>query len=242
MSNYEGLTTIMEELNSFSFDKTEYLFTGIHPNSLSLHKAELKWSTLDYFTPVNVENSFFKDYSDIYIFSSKFALMEKEIFKSLGFDFNRIDAICNVFFKQMSDFKMNNGNLDVISVFREQNDKNYESFEGVVGQFNYYSKIFSGGLDLAYSHIFIQLFLDVKDSLIKPKAKIAFPVSELGYFSVIVGTDELHSIAEQVVHAGVMNEFKALLIDKYPDECFDAIEFNEETLKQYLTIIDMDKI
>jgi hypothetical protein len=39
-----------------------------------------------------------------------------------------------------------------------------------------------------------------------------------------------------------MSEFKALLIDKYPDECFDAIEFDEETLKQYLTILSMDKI
>jgi hypothetical protein len=92
------------------------------------------------------------------------------------------------------------------------------------------------------ARIYIQLFLHYQDGVIHPRAKLTFPLSEEGYFSIIIGSDELYEVAQKVVKEGVMSEFKALLIDKYPDECFDAIEFDEETLKQYLTILSMDKI
>lgn len=239
----EGLTHILETINAFSFDGSTLLFEGIHPSSLILMKQSLKWSELDCFTPVNIEKNFFKYYSDVYMFSSKFSLMEREIYKGLGFDFDKVDSICESYVRYMHDFNMHKFDyLYVKAIFKEKFANKYDSFGGIASDCNYYSKEFSGGLNLNAARIFIQLFLHYQDGVIHPRAKITFPLSEEGYFSVIIGSEELYETALSVVKDGVHSEFKALLIDTYPDECFDAVEFNEETLKQYLTVINMEKI
>lgn len=241
--NKQGLIHIIETIKSFSFDDYELTFDGIHKNSLVLTKRAANWSALDFFTPSNVENNFFKEYSDIYVFSSKHSLMEREIFKSLGFDFEKVDSICAAYISHMHEFKMHKFEYFYVkAIFREQFASKHEAFAGIAADGNYYSKEFSGGLTLKDSRIYIQLFLHYKDGVICPRAKITFPLSEEGYFSVIIGTDELYANACALVKEGVHSEFKALLVDTYPDECFDAVEFNEETLKQYLTVLSMDNI
>jgi hypothetical protein len=239
----EGLKDFINTLNAYSFDTNELLFNGVHKTSLALTKHSVKWSELDYFTPINVEKNLFKDYSDIYVFTTKFSLMEREIYKSLGFDFDKVESICKSYVSYMHDFKMHQHDYFYIkAVFRESFTSKYDSFAGVAADGNYYSKEFSGGLNLKDARIYIQLFLHFKDGVIHPRAKITFPLSEEGYFSVIIGSDELYEVAQKVVKEGVLSEFKAFLIDAYPEECFDAVEFDEETLKQYLTVLSMEKI
>lgn len=239
----QGLTNILETLHGYSFDTNELLFNGLHKTSLHLTKHSVKWSELDYFTPINVETNLFKDYSDIYVFSSKFSLLEREIYKSLGFDFEKVESICESYVSYMHDFKMHDFDYFYVkAIFREEFTSKYDSFAGVAADGNYYSKEFSGGFNLKDARIYIQMFLHYQDGVIHPRAKLTFPLSEEGYFSIIIGSDELYAVAQKVVKEGVMSEFKALLIDKYPDECFDAVEFDEETLKQYLTVLSMDKI
>lgn len=238
-----GLKDFINTLNAYSFDTNELLFNGVHKTSLKLTKHSVKWSELDYFTPINVEKNLFKDYSDIYVFTTKFSLMEREIYKSLGFDFDKVESICESYVSYMHDFKMHHHDYSYIkAVFRESFTSKYDSFAGVAADGNYYSKEFSGGLNLKDARIYIQLFLHFQEGVIHPRAKITFPLSEEGYFSVIIGSDELYEVAQKVVKEGVLSEFKAFLIDIYPEECFDAIEFDEETLKQYLTVLSMDKI
>jgi hypothetical protein len=239
----EGLKDFINTLNAYSFDTNELLFNGVHKTSLTLTKHSVKWSELDYFTPINVEKNLFKDYSDIYVFTTKFSLMEREIYKSLGFDFDKVESICKSYVSYMHDFKMHQYDYFYIkAVFRESFTSKYDSFAGVAADGNYYSKEFSGGLNLKDARIYIQLFLHFQDGVIHPRAKITFPLSEEGYFSVIIGSDELYEVAQKVVKEGVLSEFKAFLIDAYPEECFDAVEFDEETLKQYLTVLSMEKI
>lgn len=238
-----GLNNFLTTLKSYSFDTEQLLFDGVHSSSLNLTKYSVKWSELDYFTPINVETNLFKDYSDIYVISSKFSLPEREIYKALGFDFDKVDSICETYVNYMREFKMHDYDFFYVkAIFREEFTSKYDSFEGLAADGNYYSKEFSGGFNLKDARIYIQLFLHYQDGVIHPRAKLTFPLSEEGYFSIIIGSDELYEVAQKVVKEGVLSEFKALLIDKYPDECFDAIEFNEETLKQYLTILSMDKI
>lgn len=241
--NNEGLNNILTTLKSYMFDTNQLLFNGLHQTSLNLTKHSVKWSELDYFTPINVETNIFRDYSDIYVFSSKFALIEREIYKSLGFNFDKLDSICNLYVSYMHDFKMYNTEVAYLKdVFCDKFTSLYDSFAGVVAGGNYYSNGFSGGLNLKDTRIYTQMFLHFQDGVIKPRAKITFPLSEEGYFSVIIGSDELHEVAQKVVKEGVLSEFKAFLIDVYPEECFDAVDFDEETLKQYLTVLNMDKI
>lgn len=238
-----GLDNIITALKAYTFDSDELCFTGLHPTTLQLKKFKSAWSELDYFTSLNVENNFFKDYSDIYVLSGKFSQIEREVYKKLGFDFEKVENICKFYMEYMRDFKMHTYNYFYVkALFREDYAAKYDSFAGIVSDANYYSKEFSGGLNLRDSRIFIQFFLHYQDGAIHPRAKLTFPLSEEGYFSIIIGNDELYSVAEQVVKNGVMSEFKALLIDRYPDECSDVITFDEETLNQYLTVISMDKI
>lgn len=240
----EGLKDFVNTLNTYSFDTNKLLFNGVHETSLKLTKYSVKWSELDYFTPVNVEKNLFKDYSDIYVLTTKFSLIERQIYKSFGFDFDKVDSICEAYVSYMRDFKMHDRYDDsyIKAVFREEFTSKYDSFAGVAAEGNYYSKEFSGGLNLKDARIYIQLFLHFQDGVIHPRAKITLPLSEEGYFSVIIGSDELYEVAQKVVKEGVMSEFKAFLIDSYPEECFDAVEFDEETLKQYLTVLSMEKI
>lgn len=238
-----GLNNFITTLKSYSFDTNQLLFDGVHSTTLNLTKHSVKWSALDYFTPINVETNLFKDYSDIYVISSKFSLPEREIYKALGFDFDKVDSICETYVNYMREFKMHDYDFFYVkAIFREEFTSKYDSFQGLSADGNYYSKEFSGGFNLKDARIYIQLFLHYQDGVIHPRAKLTLPLSEEGYFSIIIGSDELYEVAQKVVKEGVLSEFKALLIDKYPDECFDAIEFNEETLKQYLTILSMDKI
>jgi len=238
-----GLDNIISALNAFAFDNDELLFRGLHPTTLKLKKFKSTWSELDHFTSLNVDNNFFKDYSVIYVFSGKFSQVEREIYKKLGFDFEKVESICKSYMEGMREFKLHTYNHFYVKAnFCEEFAAKYDSFFGIASGANYYSKEFSGGLNLRDSRIFIQLFLYYQNGVIEPRAKLTFPLSEEGYFSVILGNDNLYSVAEQVVKLGVMSEFKAFLIDRYPDECSDVITFDEETLKQYLTVISMDKI
>lgn len=239
-----GLDKIISKLKDYAFDSDELFFEGLHPTTLQLKKFKSTWSELDYFTSLNVDNNFFKAYSDIYVFSGKFSQIEREIYKTLGFDFEKVESICKCYMDYMRDFKMHTYNYFYVkAIFREEcYVAQYESLAGIAVAANYYSKEFNGILELRNSRIFIQLFLHYQDGIIHPRAKLTFPLSEEGYFSVIIGNDDLYSVAEQIVKNGVMSEFKAFLINHYPDECSDVISFDEEMLKQYLTVISMEKI
>lgn len=242
MNNSSGLDNIINALNAFDFLSDHLCFDGIHPVSLKIERHPSRWSNVDYFDAINVENNILAKHSDMFIVSSRFPLTEKQIYTRLGFNFEKIGSICNLYYQYMTDFNMLEAGFDKSEVFKEKDVVDKESFLGVVHGCNYYSKYVQGGLMLFNNRIFIQLFLDFKNGIIETKAKIVFPLSKESYFSVIIGNDELYSIAEKVVYSGVLSEFKALLIDRYPDECSDVMAFDENMLKQYLTVIDMDGI
>lgn len=242
MNNLSGLDKIINELSSFNFLSDHLFFEGIHPVSLKIERHHSRWSNVDYFDAINVENSIVSKHSEIFLVDSRFPLTEKQIYNRLGFDFGTIQNICNLYYQYMTDFNMLESGFDKTAVFKEKDAVDHKSFLGVVHGCNYYSKYVQGGLSLYNSRIFIQLFLDVKNGNIETKAKIVFPLSKESYFSVIIGNDELYSIAEKIVYSGVLSEFRALLIDKYPDECSDVMAFDENMLKQYLTVINMDEI
>jgi len=241
---YNMLTAINKNQHSENPVSIQPFFLNIH--NLSLFKVDPRWSFNDIYNKNHdIYINHFKSHFH-YAFNGSSSEIQKDLLNYLSFDNSMINQVVDYF---VQTFKNSNKCQDI----ELDNDFHFKEFQilqnhisekiyGFHDNADYYARRIKFGTYLNSHIIFLQYLFFVENENLKVKAKICFPISENNCFSVFICEPNDIKLACEIIFGHFLNDMRKFLYEKYPLECADIFDVDDNTIKLFLDLVKMDNI
>ena len=214
--------------------------------NLKLLKIEPKWSFHDIYNKNNSPYiNYFKN-RPAYVLDSPYSQIQTDILNYLSFDTSLVNQVVDFFLQAFKSCnKCQYIPLDNDFHFKQLQILQNHISEKVYGfhdNADYYARRIKFGTYLNSHIIFLQYLFFTENKKLKIKAKICFPMSETNCFSVFVSEQNDLELACKIIFNHCLNDMRRFLYDKYPLECADIFDVDENTVKLFFDLVRMDNI